>query len=623
MKKLNSIFTVFAVLTAMLFAMAAGVQAEDKKAALDINKPVAIISLAGYDAFFGDLRAVGELADNTAIGSSLELPLQIFFGGILRDLDKTLPAGCLVMYDGKDVGAVIFVPYKDLDTLLEFAQQQGMDAEAEAREDGMTVLSLGGEPVYIKRGGKYLYFSTIESLVKDVPEDGAKLLAGMDEKYTLGVRAIADNLNPEVVKTLFAALDEGMNAAFETQLQNLDEELEEMDDENEEEMKNLRDMMQASIENNRKTLEYLKSILGDFSALEIGYAYDKQTDELKMHCVLEVKEGSDLSKSIAKNKDLKSRFSGFDKLDVIATGYSISYQDEKAREYGKSALENAGKIIAQARKMVAKENKAAEIYFGLLEKSFPELATLVDAEYTDSGMAFDMKPGSVTCVATGTVTDPKPLDKLINDLIEKLVDDGWVRKEWVKKDVAQWEGFTFQQVTMTVRDLADLLGNAVEEDAMQKVETLFGETLVFTYGSSKDAYVAGFGEDVIETFKKGAKPVDGMPVLKFRLSAVKTLECIKQFTESVVTRRDREDATFKQSMYIFNLVITALKELPGQDNLTVVAVCESDTKVHAIYTMEKGVVRLLGSLPNIATLAQMYDPDDDDWDDEDANNDEE
>lgn len=618
MKRTLSLFMAFAVAAAMFFGTSA--RADDKPA-LDIHKPVAIISFAGYDAFFGDIKAVGNVAGDATLASAPELLLQIGFGGALRDLDKTLPAGCLVMHDGDNLGVVVFVPYADLDTLVDFGQMQGMDIEAEEKGDNLTELSVGGDPIFVKRSGKYLYFSQDKTLVADVPEDATTLLGGLDKKYTFAAKAIAGNLDPKVMDTMFKAIDDGMNAAFDQQLEMLDDFDE--DDENYEQMKAAREMTQAAIENNRKSVEFLKDLLGSVSVVEFGYRFDKETDELKMHIAVEAKEGSDLAESIAKNRGAKSRFAGFDALDVIATGYAISYQDEKTRKFGIASLGDSAKVFDSAVKMIADnadeddaDQKKAAKYMKLLAEAFHKMVPLLDVEFSDMGMAVDARPGYFAAVTASTIAEAKPLDEFFSELVKNLIEDGLVREAWVKRDVEKWEGYTFHQVRMTLRDLAELLGPETDEDELVKLELAIGETLVLTYGTSKDACVVGFGPDAIRLFKEGTKTVDGMPEGKFRLSTLKTLGSVKAFMDTLTTRSDKETSEYKTAMYAIDIVTAAIKEVPGEDGLVATSEIVSDTRAESVFTMEKGVVRLLGSATRIFTLMGTYDPDEEEEDDE-------
>lgn len=624
MKRTVSLFMILAAVAAMFFGSAA--RADDKPA-MDINKPIAVISFSGYDGFFGDLKAVGNVAGDATLASGPELLLQMGLGGALRDLDKSLPAGCLVMYDGEDVGVVVFVPYGDLDTLVDFAQTQGMDIEAEEKGDNLTELTVGGDPMFVKRSGKYLYFSMDASLVADVPEDATTLLGGLDKKYTFAARADAGNLDPKVMDTLFKAIDEGMNAAFDQQLEMLDD-LDDMDEDDEDyqQVKAAREMTQTAIENNRKSVEFLKEMIRGIAVIEVGYRFDRETDELKMHLAVEAKEGSDLARSIEKNRGVKSRFAGFDALDAIMTAYAIAYQDEKSRKFGMTSLDDSAKVFESAMKIAKAEmdeddedQQRLVKYMDMLTKAFPKFISLLDIEYSDMGMAVDAKPGNFTAVLATTVADTKPLDEFFSELLGNLAKDELVREEWVKKNVEKWEGYTFHQVRVTLRDLVELSKAEPDEDELVKMELAIGETLVLTYGTSKDACVVGLGPDAIKLFKQGAKPVDGMPVGKFRISSLKLLDSVRAFMDTVTSRRDKARMEYKQAMYLMDIVTAAIKEVPGQDGMTVISEFPSDRRAENVFILEKGVVRLAGSLPKVFMLMGMYDPDDedDDFDDED------
>ena len=65
------------------------------------NKPVAVLSIAGYDRLMSDIDFIGGLADNPDLGKNLEGMIKLFTQGQgLAGLDRKRPLGLTVTTDG-------------------------------------------------------------------------------------------------------------------------------------------------------------------------------------------------------------------------------------------------------------------------------------------------------------------------------------------------------------------------------------------------------------------------------------------------------------------------------------------------------------------------------------------
>ena len=82
-------------------------------------KPVAVISLSGYDEVLGDIGFVGKLSDNPDLDKGLEALLKLLTKSRgLAGLDKSRPWGGVVQCDGSELSGYGFLPVTDLAELL-------------------------------------------------------------------------------------------------------------------------------------------------------------------------------------------------------------------------------------------------------------------------------------------------------------------------------------------------------------------------------------------------------------------------------------------------------------------------------------------------------------------------
>lgn len=583
MKRFTSWLITFSVILTLFFGSMFSARA-------DMKKPIITFSFAGYNAFIQDFAAVGKLADNPSLGSMLELPLQLFLGDVLDAMDKNAPFGGFLLEDEGEYHFLAFLPFKNKDAIVDFLSSRGANIDVEVLDDGIVVLSADSPNLYLKESGGFLYISSEKATLEDLPEDPVMLLEGLNKKYTLAVKFHLDHLSPETKNWFFSSIEEGMDLVDQLS----------QDDENSETLK-------ASMENNKKTLALLKKQIEAFKKIEIGYSFDKNAGELKLGGVMEFQEGSSMANLIAKSKNLKSQFAGFVNLDIIGSGYQISMNDEETLATARDSLDSQWKVI---KAMMRQSSELGEEEKEKLEKFLDSARDLLDGmvvqEVSDAGFLLDMEPGNITGLLVFTVNDAQKFLASVKTLAEMGIAEGILSADQLKLDVA-WERGAFHRGEIPFREIMEKAGE-VDEDALALFEKFAGETLIVTVGTDGEKFFLGYGNDAIELLKKGtAESAEEAQMAKFQVSALRIL----QYTGKMVTlTAEKEDRGVAQVKYVLRLLREILAGEPGKDHLRVEGRILNDTTVEANYVLEKGIVKILGSLPNIYIMLQMADDED-------------
>ena len=153
-------------------------------------KPVAVISIASFDEWMGDIGFLGGLAGKADLATQADGMIKIFAND-LKGMDKSKPLGAVVSM-GEGPQALVFVPVTDLKDLL--ASIAGVTKQ-EAKDEGGGVFSMNAGPqkIFIKQKGDWAFVAQSVDQFADVPADPTTLLDGLKQ----GVRRRSPRLHPK------------------------------------------------------------------------------------------------------------------------------------------------------------------------------------------------------------------------------------------------------------------------------------------------------------------------------------------------------------------------------------------------------------------------------------------
>ena len=193
------------VLSLLALALVAGstqwCAAKDDAAAQQTgNKPVAVLSLAGYDRIMEDLDFLGGLAGNPGLSKNLEGAIQLFTQGQgLAGLDKKRPWGITLTTDGSSFQPLVFLPVNSLKQLLDALA--GLIGEAQEGPNGTYQLSVFNFNIFCKEQDGWAYFGQSADELAALPKDPTKLLGGLDKSYDVALRLHVQNV-PELYRSM-------------------------------------------------------------------------------------------------------------------------------------------------------------------------------------------------------------------------------------------------------------------------------------------------------------------------------------------------------------------------------------------------------------------------------------
>lgn len=465
-----------AVVAAMVLPVAAPVAAHAE------TKPVAVLSLAGYDALMSDLNFLGELSGTPQLAQSVEgiLALVTRAQGLVG-LDKAKPIGASLSLNEAGIPTpLVFVPVTDADKLLDALQ--GLVPTVEDLGDGFSRLKpANGPSIVMKETDGWAFLSNAKENLEDLPKDPAKLLGDLAKKYDVALRLNVQNVPEPFIQMAVQQIKAGAQSG-----------LKQLPDEDD-------DAYRLRKEFAETYLNQMTQVIEEVDQITVGFAIDSKTRSSYLDTSLTVKEGGKLSAQLAAAQKAEgaTKFAGFADPDAVGNLHFTSpiMKDDE------TVLLDA---VATARKEAAKKiDESDDLDDVELKKTVQEMVGQVFdvAEATirggrlDGGAVF-VGDGPFEFVVGGLVVDAKKLE----GVMKRAVDMFGQAPEFptVKLNAAEHNGITFHTV-----ELPDL-----DEDA----EKILGEDVLLALGFGNDTAMLAIGEDPIEAAKavlddskKGAK----------------------------------------------------------------------------------------------------------------------
>lgn len=248
-------------------------------------KPVLVVSVAPVDSLLGDVDYISKLIGAEDQGRMIRQ----LAGPILGGIDRTRPWGAYATLSGGDFKPIGFIPVKSLQTQLSILEPQIGKAEelpggilkVTPPDSGAAAIS-----VYFKEeNGWAFYAAQAEHLASGLPKDPVALLGGLEKKYDLGVRIIAENLSAVDRQAFIAQLKEGIA----------------------QQAGGASDVPEQWL---RSAEEGLLRYAEGAKTIDLGLTVDAQQANVSLAFVVEPIAGSELEKSLASVRSLTTPHSG-------------------------------------------------------------------------------------------------------------------------------------------------------------------------------------------------------------------------------------------------------------------------------------------------------------------------
>jgi hypothetical protein len=372
-------------------------------AAAQEAKPVAVLSVAGYDHLMADLNYLGQVTDNPDLAENLDGMIKFFTQGQgIRGLDKKQPWGLAVFASESDFKAIAFLPVTDLRQLL--GSLAGLlPVEPEDAGDGvLEIQGPQGDSAFIKHQGNWAYLAQAKDHLADVPADPVKLLDGLNEQYDIALRGYVQNI-PEIYRQM--AIEQMRSAARAADFR------EEGEDDAAYELR--RAMAQRQI-------KQLESLINEISTITLGWTIDSQARRTYLEVGVTAVPGTKTAAQFAGMTDTTSDYAGFlmpgSAVNLHFSGKASPEDVEQTvlalkamRARAESEIDNDPNLPDPQLKAAAKE---------VLGDFITILQRTIESGKMDGGALLRLQPEALSLVAGGYVVDGAAVESAIKKLVE-------------------------------------------------------------------------------------------------------------------------------------------------------------------------------------------------------------
>lgn len=434
------------------------------------DKPVAVVSIAGYDALISDLKYVGPVVGRPMFSVEVEGLLAIFTGGQgLAGLDAAKPIGAsITMAEGELPKVLGFVPVTDVKKLL--TALQAVVPEVKDLGDGYTQLRpINSPPVVMKTVGGWAFITLTKDDLTDLPADPAALLGDLPKRYDLAVQLNVQNI-PESYRSM--AVD-AVTGGFSERMERLDGE----DDAT----------FEARQKIGKKMLDEVVGMIDELDRVTVGAAIDSTTKSIYLDAAATVVAGGKIAGQLAASaeSDVKSKLAGFADSDADLDLHLLVPLTADDRTSLESILETSR---GEALKRIDAEDSIDDVDAkAALKKMTREVFDVVAAtvkEGTVNGGAVVLGDGPYEVVLGATVADGKKLAEVAKQGIELISQAPDFPRDDVKFGTAERDGLTFHTAEFPVDD-----------DAAE----FFGDEMTAALGFGEKTVFLALGQKPLET----------------------------------------------------------------------------------------------------------------------------
>ncbi len=643
MRRFVSVLTVLATALAVCFGGALRCAAEEEAAEKPVPYlPVLKVAFAGVTAVEAELKAVGELAEEPALADLVRAYYQDNLDEMFKLAENGGPMGICFMMKGEDEYDYIFLLPLTIEELTNFIMDNSSsEISIVENEDGTASINTAGENLYLKQCGSVLVGCMKEEHLKLIPADGVSFWEGLHDRYTVGVKVYVKNFPEKYQREVLRQMIPGGQEIFapigrdtiEDEDGNIVQvEVRGEDDENagenadaaakpetaeikkapesdeSVEERELNEKMRAA----GKTLEaYANSV----ETVEAGYKLNLETCEAKARAEVTLAQGSELSALMKKLREQKPQFAGVRHMDAMHRAYFIGMQEDFLRNLEPVYLTHIRIGMPDASD---EDDVATMLVKQVLTPAIELVESVLDQDVLEMAAATDVEIGGINAFFVTTMKENQASATLLKTAQEMIVKYPEQTKDIrLEMNVENWNGFQFHRATMRFEDLVKAIktvrnDNSKIDDDLKKVMRAFGDDIRVTVGVAKDKLFIGYGDKSVEMLKQAMTPQDStvteaVPVGFANFSLEKWMPYYVGMYDIFAGVGDELSRNDRREKNGFRMSADVLASLPGQGDIYLEIRPLSDTRMEYSLTAEKGVMKLLGSLPTIVNFQEMHD----------------
>ena len=427
--------------------------------------PAVVIAMAPLNEQFNDIDYLAKAASED-IGQMSGL-IRMQATGFLRGIDMDKPMGAFLYFEDAETEPewLAFVPLKNMDDLLD-----NIANWADVEEDGdmVTVIPDNGEEIMMRKSGKFVFVSTNEKRLKELPENPQKQLDSMGG-YNVGARLFMQRVPEDLRNMMIETIQDGAESGID----DIDDELQ-------------AELQRAQVE---LQMAQMKELILETDELMIGMNADKAGKRIVFDVNMSGKEGSNFEKRITAGKSAgKSSFAGFlmGKTSFNAN-MCVGMMKNDIDIYLKSMKDTRESVMGKIEDDELDE-KEAELATKLTNTLFDAMEETLKEGKLDAG-AVIMTDKAINGAIGMRITDPKKVEAAVKEMVASAEGDLKDKDIQFNLNSGSHRGVNMHEIMIQVdndEDIHDYVGDQI------KVILGIGE---------KEVYVA-FGQDPMELLKK-------------------------------------------------------------------------------------------------------------------------
>ena len=508
---------------------------------LKAAETLAVISIKPTDSLLSDVEYVLEATGTNGIAQFVMPTVKTY----LQHIDGKRPIGMTVSVDGPEFIPLGFVPVSDLDAFIAQIQEQvGPPIDA---GDGIKEFQGPQQSVFVKEKGGWAFIGQTVDSLSDLPADPAKLLAGLDQKYDIAIRAHVKNIPDDYKQMAIGQIKQG-----------LEQSLSQQDDANAEQLA-------------KGQMEQLTQMIQQTDIVTFGWQIDPTNKQTYFDVAVTALPNTKLAAQMDSAAETTTKFAGFLVPDAAISGNFAGVIPADQMAQSLAALDNVEKsalkeIEADNDLQDANARNAAK----KLVTTFMGIArSTIKTGKMDSCMSIILKPKAMTLVSANHVASGAEVEEAVKQLVEMAKNEPDISFSSVKFNAAEHAGVRFHTMSLPIP----------QEEYVRQV---LGEQLDIVIGAADDSAYVALGTNGMEYLKQ---MIDS--------SASSQGEKIEPFQATVALTPILEFADSIESNPIISALSQAISQSNGKDRIQIRST-PIENGITYRFMIEEGILKLVG-----------------------------